>query len=56
MLCHMPGTVFLSCGQNDRELQIADKVRKLLEGPSFGLKVFVARMRSATGSCWSFPK
>jgi hypothetical protein len=50
MLRHMPGTVFLSCGQNDRELQIADKVRKLLEGPSFGLKVFVAR---ATNNLYS---
>jgi len=33
----------LSCGQDDRELEIADKVRRLLEGPPFGLTVFVAR-------------
>ena len=39
----MPGSVFLSCGQDDRELEIADKVRRLLEGPPFGLTVFVAR-------------
>ena len=43
MLRHMSATVFLSCGQNDRELQIANNVRQLLEDPPFGLNVFVAR-------------
>jgi hypothetical protein len=40
----------LSCGQNDRELQIADKVRRLLEAPPFGLNLFVAR---ATNNLYS---
>ena len=46
----MPGMVFLSCGQNDRELQIADKVRCLLEGPPFRMNVFIAR---ATNNLYS---
>jgi hypothetical protein len=46
----MPGIVFLSCGQNDRELQIADKVRQILEAPPFGLNLFVAR---ATNTLYS---
>ena len=46
----MPGRVFLSCGQNDRELEIADKVRRLLEGPPFRLTVFIAR---ATNNMYS---
>jgi hypothetical protein len=37
----MPGIVFLSCGQNDRELAIAEKINSLLEG--VGLTVFIAR-------------
>ena len=39
----MPGTIFLSCGQNDRELALAEKIKSLLEAPSFGLNVFIAR-------------
>lgn len=49
-LRHMPGIVFLSCGQNDRELRITEKVRQLLEDPPFSLKVFVAR---ATNNLYS---
>lgn len=39
----MAGTVFLSCGQNDRELAIAERIASLLQGPPFGLNVFIAR-------------
>ena len=39
----MAGTVFLSCGQNDRELAIAETIASLLQAPPFGLNVFVAR-------------
>jgi hypothetical protein len=39
----MPGTVFLSCGQNDDELVIAERIKSLLEAPPFGLHVFIAR-------------
>jgi len=42
--------VFLSCGQNDRELQIADKVCRLLQGQPFCLNVFIAR---ATNNLYS---
>jgi hypothetical protein len=37
------GTVFLSCGQNDRELAIAERIASLLQAPPFGLNVFIAR-------------
>ena len=39
----MAGKVFLSCGQNDRELAIAEKIASLLKGEPFGLNVFIAR-------------
>jgi hypothetical protein len=39
----MPGLVFLSCGQNDRELQIAERLRSLLEESPLNLQVFIAR-------------
>src|SRR6266566_2267274 len=39
----MAGSVFLSCGQNSREVKIARKISALLEGPSFRLNVFIAR-------------
>ncbi len=39
----MPGIVFLSCGQNSREVKIARKISALLEGPPFRLNVFIAR-------------
>jgi hypothetical protein len=39
----MPGSVFLSCGQNSREVKIARKISALLEGPPFRLNVFIAR-------------
>ena len=39
----MAGTVFLSCGQNDRELKIAERIATLLREPPFGLNVFIAR-------------
>lgn len=39
----MAGTVFLSSGQDDRELKIAQRIAALLEGPPFGLTVFIAR-------------
>ncbi len=39
----MAGTVFLSCGQNDRELAIAEHVAVMLREPPFGLTVFIAR-------------
>jgi hypothetical protein len=38
----MAGTVFLSCGQNDRELRIAGTVGRLLR-EEFRLEVFIAR-------------
>ncbi|HZT31790.1 MAG TPA: hypothetical protein VFA33_18020 [Bryobacteraceae bacterium] len=45
----MAGTVFLSCGQNDRELKIAERVAGLLR-ESFQLEVFIAR---ATNNMYS---
>ena len=39
----MAGTVFLSCGQNDRDLAIAERIASLLQAPPFGLNVFIAR-------------
>ena len=39
----MAGTVFLSCGQNGRELAIAERIAALLQAPPFGLTVFIAR-------------
>jgi hypothetical protein len=46
----MPGMVFLSCGQNDRELQIAERVGRLLQERPFQLNVFIAR---ATNNLYS---
>jgi hypothetical protein len=38
----MPGTVFLSCGQQPSELKVAVKIKSLLEAPPFRLNVFIA--------------
>jgi len=46
----MAGTVFLSCGQNKREMQIAKKVEELLSSAPFNLSVFIAR---ATNNLYS---
>ena len=46
----MAGTVFLSCGQNDRELKIAENVASLLRAAPFNLVVFIAR---ATNNLYS---
>jgi hypothetical protein len=46
----MAGTVFLSCGQNARELKIASKVEGRLKNAPFNLNVFVAR---ATNNLYS---
>src|SRR6266478_1878656 len=39
----MAGSVFLSCGQSNRELKIARRISSLLEDPPFRLSVFIAR-------------
>ena len=46
----MAGTVFLSCGQNDRELKVAERVASLLRAAPFHLEVFIAR---ATNNLYS---
>src|SRR5580704_8072303 len=46
----MAGTVFLSCGQNNREMKIAKRIESLLQALPFGLTVFIAR---ATNNLYS---